>query len=131
MFKNINMDDYIDVGFVKTIFATRELSMNLDTRRKQVYIASYLLVILILLLFVFQRTTEIGNGLEKYMRFTLLALAVVLYGTEPFVLILQTLVFQHPKVDLNALGKEDTSEIALVISCHKSADVIVRTCEGA
>lgn len=132
MFKDIDLglEDYIDWGFVRTIFATRELTMNLDTRRKQIYIASYLFVLLVIGLLVFQRHSEIGKGLEEYIRYTLLALAFILYGTEPFVLILQTLVFQHPAVDSNALEKEDTSQIALVISCHKSADVIVRTCEG-
>ena len=130
MFKNINVEDYIDWGFVRTIFATRELTMNFDTRRKQIYIGAYLLVLMIIGLVVVQRHTEIIQGLEDYIRYTLLALAVILYGTEPFVLILQTVVFQHPAVDLNSLGKEDTSQIALVISCHKSADVIVRTCEG-
>lgn len=130
MFKNINLEDYIDAGFVKTIFATRELTMNFGTRRKQIYCAAYLFVIVIIILLAVRRTEEIGDGLESYIRYTLLALAVILYGTEPFVLILQTIVFQHPAVDLNSLGKEDTSQIALVISCHKSADVIVRTCEG-
>ena len=128
--KLINMEDYIDWTFVQSIFSGRELYMNFDTRRKQIYCVSYFLVAALIFVVSFQLSTEIGSGLEKYIRFTLLGLAVILYGTEPFVLILQTLVFQHPAVDLNSLGQEDTSQIALVISCHKSADVIVRTCEG-
>ena len=130
MFKNINVEDYIDWGFVRSIYATRELTMNFDTRRKQIYVGCYMVILLIIGMVVFQKHSEIGNGLEEYIRYTLLGLAIVLYGTEPLILILQTVVFRHPAVDLNSLGKEDTSQIALVISCHKSADVIVRTCEG-
>ena len=130
MFKNVNFEDYIDWGFVRTIFATREITMNLDSRRKQMYIAGYLTVILVISVLISMNVSETSRALENYIRFSFLAMAVVFYATEPFVLILQTLVFQHPAVDINSLGKEDTSDIALVISCHKSADVIVRTCEG-
>lgn len=130
MFKNIHVEDYFDWGFVQTIYGTRELTMNFDTRRKQIYFGCYMIILISIGLVLFRKHSEIANGLEEYVRFTLLGLAVVLYTTEPAILILQTVVFRHPAVDLNSLGKEDTSQIALVISCHKSADVIVRTCEG-
>lgn len=87
------------------------------------------MVLGILALALARKKEEVRNGLFAWIEFTLLALAAVLYGTEPFILILQTIVFQHPAVDTNNLKKEDTSDIALIISCHKSADVIVQTCE--
>ena len=42
--KLINMEDYIDWTFVQSIFSGRELYMNFDTRRKQIYCVSYFLV---------------------------------------------------------------------------------------
>lgn len=130
MWKGINMDDYVDWRFVRNIFAIREITMNLDTRRKQIYGVFYFVTLCVLLFVCIRLTDPVKTGLFAWIEYTLLALAVILYGTEPFVLILQTIVFQHPAVDLNNLDREDTSDIALVISCHKSADVIVRTCEG-
>ena len=136
-----NMDDYVDWRFVGSIFSIREYGLNLTTRRKQLFFCFYVLLSLILTLVLIRRKTAIGAWLIDYVEYTLLSLAVILYSVEPCVLILQALILAHPgaededdedetshsKANRNKANAESTADIAIVISCHRSSDVIVKT----
>lgn len=142
-----NMDEYVDWRYVLSIFSMREYGLNLSTKRKQFFFTFYVLATLVLTLVIVQRKTAIGEFLVGYVEYSLLSLAVVLYSVEPCVLIIQALILPHPGADdddndngtKNASNvnqpavtvvsniTESTADIAIVISCHRSSDVIVKT----
>lgn len=118
----------VDWGFVRTICATREFFLHWETLRKQIYFASYTVVLVLLILLIVRVDL---THVSKWMEYLLIVLVAVIYGTEPLTLLLQTLSYPTlPVGRLEYREREDTSEIAVVIPCFQSADVIVRTCES-
>ena len=122
------LEEYVDWTFVKSIASPADLYKNLWTsKRKQTYVLCYLLVLIIIGLFALRRGDDVIDGLIAYIEYSILALAIVVYSVEPIFLLVQSLVFAHPPVDGAGSEAETTGDIAVVISCHRSADVVVRT----
>jgi hypothetical protein len=134
MGKLLTLDDYVDWTFVKTIISPREFTNNLSSRRKQVYVAVYGMLCFIFALVLFQQRTVVGAYLVEYVEYSILSVAVVLYSVEPCILLLQALIFAHPGADEGdgSTTEPDLSnkDIAIVISCHRSSDVICKTVEA-
>ena len=122
------IEEYVDWDFVKSIFSPADLYKNLGTsRRKQTYTLCYILALLILGLLLLRRGDVIVDGLIAYIEYTILALAVLVYSVEPIFLLVQSIVYAHPPVDDFRYPSETTEDIAVIVACHRSADVVVRT----
>ena len=125
------MDDYVDWTYVRSIFSLRDFVINCGTRRKQVFFGLYMILVLSLTMILVRRKTVVGGFLFDYVKYSILALAIILYSVEPCVLMLQALILAHPGADddegASVSGNELTSDIAVVISCHRSSDMIVKT----
>lgn len=107
----------VDPTFVRTIFSTKGLTQGVWTRRKVSFWTAYLIIAaLFVFCFTRYRKETIDAIFPKLVTFSFTT-AVILYATEPAVLLLQTLFLCYPAT---SEGPEPTGD-----SADRNADIAV------
>lgn len=124
------IQNLVDWSFVASILSPQELFQDLGSRRKQVFVAGF--IILLTAGAVFWVELEIWSFITSQLDHPpyvmTIALTFIVYSVEPLFLVLEALIAPHPAHNLvNEHPPECTNRIAVIIPCHHSADVVVRT----
>ena len=133
-----NQDESIETGccdpdFAKSVFSIKDVFLPFHSRKSLVW---FFYACMIATIIGLEHTVGFTEHIRSAIEYHHLALMIFIYSVDPALTVSALIFAKYPKVlteeqEQGLLKNEDKKDIALLISCHNSADVVAQNVKAA